>query len=124
MTELVIKLNKLDLWELFESNHQRIRDRIQRPIRLAVPGEIDMYPTIGKDHFAIACKAVEYDSQSPVPFHITGTLEELIERSGDPIFGGEDSTGHRDLIRESTGDQALIVREVNIDLPIQGCARG
>ena len=86
MAKLVINLDELNLRELFEIRHQRTRDRVERPIRLAVTSQINVHPPIGKDKPAIACKAVEYETQSLISFHIAGTLEELIEDSRDALF--------------------------------------
>jgi hypothetical protein len=104
MAELIINLDELNLWELFEIRHQRTRDGIKRPIRLAIPAEINMHPPIRKDKPAIACKAVKYKAESLVPFHITGTLEELIEDSSNALFRREGHARHRNLVRELTGN--------------------
>lgn len=123
MSELVINLDELDLRELFEIRHQRTRDGVKRPIRLTIPFQINMYSPICKDKPAVACKAIEYESKSFVPFHITGTLEELIKNRSNPSFGREGKARHRDLVRKLTSDQPLIICEVNVDLCIHGCTR-
>lgn len=61
-----------------------------------------MHPPIGKDKPAIACKAVEYETQSLISFHVAGTFEELIEDSSDALFRGENDTRHGNLVRELT----------------------
>lgn len=104
MTELIINLDELNLWKLFEIRHQRTRDRVKRSIRLAIPAEINMHPPIRKDKPAIACKPIKHKAESPVPFHITGTLEELIEDSSNALFRGESHTRYRNLVRELTGN--------------------
>ena len=78
MTQLVIDLDKLNFRELFEVCHQRIRNRIKRPIRLTIPGQINMHASIRKNKPAVACKAIEYESKSLVPLHIAWTFEELV----------------------------------------------
>jgi hypothetical protein len=61
-----------------------------------------VHPPIGKDKPAIACKAVEYETQSLISFHVAGTFEELIEDSSDALFRGENDTRHGNLVRELT----------------------
>ena len=85
MAELVINLNKLNLWELFEIRQQRTRDRVKRAVRLAIPCEINVHSPICKDQPAIACKAVEYETESLVSFHIARPFEELIEYRSDAL---------------------------------------
>jgi hypothetical protein len=53
---------------------------------LAVTSQINVHPPIGKDKPAIACKAVEYETQSLISFHVAGAFEELIEDSSDALF--------------------------------------
>jgi len=100
MAELIINLDELNLRELFEICHQRTRDGVKRPIRLAIPCEINVRASIRKDKPGIASKAVENKSKSSVPFHIAGTLEELIEYGSDALFRGEDKARHGNLVRE------------------------
>ena len=102
MAELVINLDELDLWELFEIRHQRARDGVKRPIRLAIPAEINMHPPIRKDKLAIACKTIKYETESLVSFHIARALEELIEDSSNALFRGEDNARYGNLVRELT----------------------
>jgi hypothetical protein len=102
MAELIINLDELDLRELFEICHQRTRDGVKRSIRLAIPCEINIRASIRKDKPAIASKAVENKSKSPVPFHIAGTLEELIEYRSDALLRGKNDARHRDFVRELT----------------------
>jgi hypothetical protein len=61
-----------------------------------------VHPPIGKDKPAIACKAVEYETQSLISFHVAGTFEELIEDSSHALFRGENDTRHGNLVRELT----------------------
>ena len=86
MTELVINLNELNLWELFEIRQQQTRDRVKRAVRLAISFEINMYSPVRKDKPAIACKAIQHETQSLVSFYIAGSLEKLIEHGSDTIF--------------------------------------
>ena len=44
--ELVIDLDKLNLRELFEARHERMRDVIQRSVRSTIPGEVHMHPAV------------------------------------------------------------------------------
>jgi|GEM_PF-3251477 len=104
MTKLIINLDELNLGELFEIRHQRTRNGVKRPVRLAVPAEIDMHPPISKDKPAIACKTIKYQAESLVSFHITGTFEELIEDSSHALFRREGHARHRNLVRELTGN--------------------
>jgi hypothetical protein len=69
---------------------------------LAIPGEINVHSPIRKDKPAIASKAVENKSKSPVPFHIAGTLEELIEYRSDALLRGKNDARHRNFVRELT----------------------
>ena len=85
MAELVINLDELNLWELFEIRQQWTRDRVKRPVRLAIPCEINVHSPICKDQPAVARKAVKYETESPVSFHITRTFEELIEYRSDAL---------------------------------------
>jgi hypothetical protein len=124
MTELIINLDELNLRELFEIRHQRTRDGVKRSVRLAVPTEIDMHSPIRKHKPAIACKAVKYEAESLVSFHIAGTLEELIEDSSNALFRGKNDARHRNLVRELTGNQTPVISEVNIDLYIHRRPRG
>ena len=123
MSELVINLDELNLRELFEIRHQRTCDGVKRPIRLTIPCQINMHASIRKDKPAVACKAIEYQSESLVPFHIARTFEELIQHRSNSIFGREGKTRHGDLVRKLTGNQPFIIREVNVDPCIHGCTR-
>lgn len=115
MTKLIVDLDESNLRELLEICHQRTRDGIECPVRLAIPCEINIGTTIRKLEFAVACKTVVYHRQPLIPFHITGTLEEFIEHRIDSILRRGDQACHCDLIGELTGDQPFIVREVNLD---------
>lgn len=79
MTSLIVNLDELKLAELFQVGHQRLRDRIERAVRLAVPCQIDMHPTIRKNHVLIAGKAVVDHGKPLIALHIAWTLEELIQ---------------------------------------------
>ena len=118
MSELVVNLDELNLRELFEIRHQRTHNGVKRPIRLTIPCQINMHSSIRKDKPAVACKAIEYQSESLVPFHIARTFEELIQNRSNSIFGREGKTRHGDLVRKLTGNQPFIIREVNVDLCI------
>jgi len=102
MAELVINLDELNLRELFDIRHQRTRDGVKCAIRLAIPREVNVYSSVRKGKSAIACKAVEYETQSFISFHVAGTFEELIEDSSDALFRGENDTRHGNLVRELT----------------------
>lgn len=86
MAELIINLDELNLRELFDVRHKRTCDVIKRAIRLTIPCKINMHASIRKDKSAVACKAVEYETESLVSFNVTGALEELIEHRSYAIF--------------------------------------
>ena len=86
MAELVINLDELNLWELFEIRQQQTRDCVKRAVRLAIPCKVNVHSPVCKDQPAIACKAVEYKAKSLVSFHIARTFEELIEYRSDMLF--------------------------------------
>ena len=77
--ELVIDLDELNLRELSEARHERVRDVIQRSVRSAIPCEVHMHSTIQEFHFTVSCKTIRDHSKTPIPFHIAGTLEKLIQ---------------------------------------------
>ena len=76
----------MNFGELFEVEHQRERDGIERAIRLATTREVDMYNTISKSDLAVACETVEHERESLVAFDITRTLEVFIENGADQIL--------------------------------------
>jgi hypothetical protein len=86
MPELIIDLNKLDLRELLEAQHQWARDVVQRSVRLAIPGEGYIYPAVTELYFFIACKTIPDQGKTPVPLDITRSLEELVEDGMDDLF--------------------------------------
>ena len=124
MTKLIVDLNKLDLRELFDICHEQSGNVIKRPIRLTIPCQIHIYAAICKHKPAIACKTVEYETQSLIPLNIAGTLEEFIEHGSHTVFGRDDKTRYRHLIGKLSRDQALIICKVDIDLYIHRRARG
>ena len=124
MPKLVIDLDELDLRQFFQARDEWTCDVIERAIRLTVPGEVYIYPTVPELHFLVACKAVIDHGETAVPFHVTGTLEELIEDGIYNILGSRDKAPHRDLIRELTGDQPFIICEVKGNFHVHRCACG
>ena len=76
----------MNFGELFEVEHQRERDGIERAIRLAAAREIDMHNTISKIDLAVACETVEHERESLVAFDSAGTLEVFIENGADQIL--------------------------------------
>ena len=109
---------------MFKACHQRARDVVERAVRLAATRQVNIHPTIPELYFSVACKSVVDHGETPVAFHVTGTLEELVEDGIDDIPGRRNETLHRDLIRELTGDQPLIVCEVKGDLHVHRRACG
>jgi hypothetical protein len=79
MPELVIDLDELDLREFFKTRYQWTRDVVERAVRLAAPGKVHIDPTVSKLHFPVARKTVVDHGETPVPFHVTRTLEELVQ---------------------------------------------
>lgn len=122
--KLVIDLDELDLWEFFKACHQRACDVIERAVRLAATRQVNIHPTILELDFSVACKTVVDHGETPVPFHVTGTLEELVEDRIDDILGTRNKTLYRDLVGELTGDQPLIICEVKSDLHVHWRACG
>jgi len=114
----IIDLNELHFRELFEIEHQRERDGVERAVRLAATRQIDMRDTIGKCQFAVAGEAVEYQGESLVAFDIARTFEIFIKYSADQIFRRRDEARRGDLIRKLAGDQAVVICEIDIDLHI------
>lgn len=106
----------MNFGELFEVFCKRAGNRIERAIRLALPGEIHVRNTIGKGKFGIARETVENKRESLVAFDIARTLEEFIEDCTKQIFRRRDKALRRDLIRKLPGDQAVVICEVDIDL--------
>lgn len=82
---MIVDLDELDLGELLEIQHQRAGDRVQRPIRLAIPGQVKVHTAIRKLHFAIAGKTIIDHRKSLVSLHIAGTFEEFIEHRLDDV---------------------------------------
>jgi len=86
MPELVVNLDELELGELFDIRHQETSDIIKGAIGLAIPCQIYIDSSIGKDKPLIPCKAIQDRCESLVTFHITGTFEEFIQHSRHTIF--------------------------------------
>lgn len=76
----------MNFWKLFEVEHQRERDGVERTVRLATAREIDMRDTIGKGELAIASEAVEHERESLVAFDIARTFEVFIEDGTNQIL--------------------------------------
>ena len=100
MPKLVINLDKLDVRELFEAQHQWTRDIVKCAIRLATTSQIDMNTAIRNLNSAIACKTVADHRKTLVTFHAARSLEEFIEHCIDNVFGGGNHPLHGYLIRE------------------------
>ena len=82
----IIDLDELNFGELFEVEHQRERNSVERAVRLATAHEINMRNTIGKDKFAIAVETIEHKRESLVAFDIARSFEVFIEDSTDQIL--------------------------------------
>ncbi len=76
----IVDLDELNFGELFEIQHERACDGIERAIRLAVADEIDMRDTIGERQFAITRETVGHNGEPLVAFDIARTFEIFIER--------------------------------------------
>lgn len=76
----------MNFWKLFEVEHQRERDGVERTVRLATAREIDMRDTIGKGELTIASEAVEHERESLVAFDIARTFEVFIEDGTNQIL--------------------------------------
>lgn len=123
VSKLIVNLDELDFGELLEAQHQRTRDVIERAIRLAAASQIDMQAAICKLDSAVTRKTVADHRKALITFHIARALEEFIEHGIDNIFGGGNHPLHCHLIRELTGNQAVIIGEVDIDLHELRCPR-
>jgi len=108
----------LYLGELFEIEHKRPRNGIERAVRLTTASQINMRHTVSKCQFAVTGKAVEHQGESLVAFDIARTLEKFIQYSADQIFRRRNEARRRDLIRKLPGDQTVVICEVDIDLHI------
>ena len=124
ISELVVDLDEFDLRELFEAGHQRTRDVVKRAIRLAVPGQVYMHPAVQSLYPGVTREAIGDDRQPLVPFHVAGTLKELIQDGVDPVHRRGHKTFHCYFVRKLSGDQPFIVGEVHIDLDELRCTRG
>lgn len=71
----------MNIGNLFKACHERTRDVIQRAVREAIAGKVNIYPTISEIHFLVTCKTIADQGKTLVPFHVTGTFEELVEDS-------------------------------------------
>lgn len=121
---MIVDLDELDLRELFEIGHQGTGNRVERPVRLALPGEINIHAAVQELDFAIPRKAIIDHCEPLIAFHISGTLEELVEHSTDYILRRGGKANHRDFIRKLTGEQAIIICEVHLDAPVHRCTCG
>ena len=121
---LVVDFDKLHFGELFEIFCQRTRDVVERAIRLAGTGQIDMGNAVGEGESAVAGETVEDQRESLITLNIAGTLEEFIEHRTQEVFVGGDETRRGDLIRKLAADQPIVIGKVDLDLHIQGRARG
>jgi len=123
LAELIVDLDESHLRELFEIDHQRTRDGIKRTIRLATASQINVHAIVHELHFAVARKTVVDHCKPLVSFHVTGTFEEFIEHGIDHVLRRGDVTCHANLIGKFTGDQTLVIGEINVDPSIQRRAR-
>ena len=95
---MIVNLDELNFRELFEIRHDRLRDGVQRPIRLATAREIDMYNAICVFEFAITRKAIEHKREPLIAFHIAGTFEVFIQHRADQILCRGNKPRHRDFV--------------------------
>jgi len=124
MPELVVDLDELDLRQFFKARYQWTRDVIQSAVRLAAPRKVNVNSTVSKLHFPVAGKTVTDHGETPVPFHVARTLEELIQDGMYNVLRSGDKPLHGDLVRQLTGDQSLIICEVKRDFHVHRCAGG
>ena len=75
----IIDLDELNFGELLEVFCERAGNRVERPVRLTLTGEINMRNTIGEGKSAVARETVQHEGQSLIAFDIAWTLEEFIE---------------------------------------------
>lgn len=111
---LIVDLDKLNIRELFEVDGQRARDGIERAVRLAVPGEVDVRDAVGIFESAVAGEAVEDEREPGVAFHVAGTFEEFVQRRPNEVLGGRDEARHRDLVRQFTIDEPFVIGKVDV----------
>ena len=111
---MIVYLDELNLRELFEIRHDRLRDGIQRAIRLTTAREIDVRDAVCIFEFAVPGEAVEHECETLVAFHIAGTLEVFIEHGANQILCGGNKARHRDLIWQLPADQAIVICEIDI----------
>jgi len=76
---LIVYLHILYVRELFQVQHQRAGDRIQRAVGLAISFQIHMRNAIRKFKFAVSCKSVEDQCKILIALHIAGAFEEFIQ---------------------------------------------
>ena len=82
-----------------------------------------MRHTIGKFEFTVACEAVQDEGETFIAFDIARTFEELVQDSADQVLRGWNKARHRDLVREFAVNEPFVIREVDIDLHVERCAR-
>jgi len=85
---------------------------------LARAGQIDVRHTVGKCQLAIAGETVEHEREPLIAFDIARTFEEFIEHAANQILGRRDITRRRHLIRKLSGDETVVICEVDIEFHV------
>lgn len=111
---MIVNLDELNFRELFEVRHDRLRDSVQRPVRLATACKINMYNAICIFEFAVTGKAIEHKREPLIAFHIARTFEEFIQHRADKILCGGNQARHRDFVRQLPSNQTIVICEIDI----------
>jgi len=120
---LIVDLYELHFGELFEVLHERLRDGVQRAVRLAIAFEIHMRDAVGVFDLAVAVETVQDERETLIALHVAGTFEEFIEHRADEILRGWDESLHSHFVRQLPVDEAVVIGEIDIDFNEQRCAR-
>ena len=120
---MIVDLDELNVRELLEVEHKQARNVIQRAVRLADAIEIHVRDAIGKLKFLISCESVEDQCQSLISFNVARAFEEFIENAANQVLRGWNETRHWNLVRQLAINEPLVIREVDVDLHVQRCAR-
>jgi hypothetical protein len=76
----------LNIRELFEVEHQRLGDRIERAVRLTCAFEINVRDAISVTQAVVASEAVEDQGETLIAFHIAWAFEKFVEHTADQIL--------------------------------------
>lgn len=83
---MIVDLDELNLRQFLEACHQWARNIVERAIRLASSGQVDIHPAIRNFNLAVASEAVCDEGQPLVSFYAGGSLEKLIQHGTDKIL--------------------------------------